>query len=183
MLSRPSTAAACGSLIICPASKEASMPKKNRTPINLVKIATSLANQRALWEPLVSYDPVARYYVRLAREHEFEAWLLTWLPGQGTEWHDHGGSAGAFITLRGVLTERHADVGYGAPQLVPGGRELVAGTLRSFGSRHIHQVSNRGVEPAVSVHVYAPSLVEMHYYEVRGDLLQAATSQLVGVNW
>jgi Cysteine dioxygenase type I len=82
-----------------------------------------------------------------------------------------------------VLTERHADVGYGAPQLVPGGRELVAGTLRSFGSRHIHQVSNRGVEPAVSVHVYAPSLVEMHYYEVRGDLLQAATSQLVGVNW
>jgi hypothetical protein len=38
------------------------MPKKNRTPINLVKIATSLANQRALWEPLVSYDPVARYY-------------------------------------------------------------------------------------------------------------------------
>jgi hypothetical protein len=54
--------------------------------INLVKIATSLANQRTLWEPLVSYDPVARYYVRLAREHEFEARLLTWLPGQGTDW-------------------------------------------------------------------------------------------------
>ena len=44
------------------------MPKKNRSPINLVKIATSLANQQALWEPLVSYDPVARYYVRLAHE-------------------------------------------------------------------------------------------------------------------
>jgi hypothetical protein len=81
------------------------MSKKNRSPINLVKIATGLANQRALWEPLVSYDPVARYYVRLARAQEFEAWLLTWLPGQGTDWHDHGGSAGAFITLRGVLTE------------------------------------------------------------------------------
>ncbi|HEX3198503.1 MAG TPA: hypothetical protein VHR39_13225 [Propionibacteriaceae bacterium] len=67
------------------------MSKKNRSPINLVKIATGLANQRALWEPLVSYDPVARYYVRLAREQEFEAWLLTWLPGQGTDWHDHGG--------------------------------------------------------------------------------------------
>jgi hypothetical protein len=60
------------------------MPKKNRSPINLVEIATSLARQQALWGPLVSYDPVARYYVRLAREHEFEAWLLTWLPGQGT---------------------------------------------------------------------------------------------------
>jgi hypothetical protein len=33
----------------------------------------------------VAYDPVARYYVRLAREPEFEAWLLTWLPGQGTD--------------------------------------------------------------------------------------------------
>jgi hypothetical protein len=65
------------------------MPNKDRSRINLVKIATHLAQQRALREPLVSYDPVARYYVRLAREQEFEAWLLTWLPGQGTEWHDH----------------------------------------------------------------------------------------------
>lgn len=159
------------------------MPRKNRSPINPVEIAASLAKQQALWEPLVSYDPVARYYVRLAREHEFEAWLLTWLPGQGTAWHDHGGSAGAFITLRGVLTERHAEVGYGPPRIVRGGRELVAGTLRSFGSRHIHEVTNRGTEPAVSVHVYAPSLVEMHQYQVRGDLLDVVNSQLVGVNW
>jgi len=65
------------------------MPKKDRSRINLIKIATDLANQRALWEPLVSYDSAARYYVRLAREQEFEAWLLTWLPGQGTDWHDH----------------------------------------------------------------------------------------------
>ena len=59
----------------------------------------------------------------------------------------------------------------------------MAGTLRSFGSRHIHEVANRGVEPAVSVHVYAPSLVEMHQYQVRGDLLHVVNSQLVGVNW
>jgi Cysteine dioxygenase type I len=123
------------------------------------------------------------YYVRLAREPEFEAWLLTWLPGQGTDWHDHGGSAGAFITLRGVLTERHAEIGYGLPRVVPGGRELVSGTLRAFGSRHIHEVTNWGLEPAVSLHVYAPSPVEMHQYEVRDDLLHVVSSQLVKVNW
>jgi hypothetical protein len=72
------------------------MPKKDRRSVNPVKIAIDLAKQRLLWEPLVSYDPADRYYVRLAREPEFEAWLLTWLPGQGTDWHDHGGSAGAF---------------------------------------------------------------------------------------
>jgi hypothetical protein len=35
----------------------------------------------------------------------------------------------------------------------------------------------------VSMHVYAPSLVEMHQYEVRDDLLHVVNSQLVGVNW
>jgi len=45
---------------------------------------TSLGS-RPCGNPLVAYDPVARYYVRLAREPEFEAWLLTWLPGQGTD--------------------------------------------------------------------------------------------------
>ncbi len=78
------------------------MSKKNRVPVNLVQLATQLAAQTSLWEPLVDYDPVSRYYARLARESDFEAWLLTWVPGQGTEWHDHGGSAGAFITVRGV---------------------------------------------------------------------------------
>jgi hypothetical protein len=170
-------------LIICPASKEIAMPKKERRSVNLVNIATDLASQRLLWEPLVSYDPVDRYYVRLAREPGFEAWLLTWLPGQGTAWHDHGGSAGAFITLRGVLTERHAEVGYGPPRIIPGARELVAGTLRPFGSRHVHQVTNQGAEPAVSVHVYAPALVEMHQYEVRGTVLHAVNFQFVGVDW
>jgi predicted metal-dependent enzyme (double-stranded beta helix superfamily) len=159
------------------------MPKKDRSRINIVKIATDLAKQRALWEPLVSNDSAARYYVRLARDLEFEAWLLTWLPGQGTDWHDHGGSAGAFVTLQGVLTEQQTEVGYGAPRIIPESRELVADTLRRFGSRHVHQVSNRGVEPAVSLHVYAPSLVEMHQYEARGGLLHVVSSQLVGVSW
>jgi hypothetical protein len=36
------------------------MPKKDRQSVNLVKIATGLASQRLLWEPLVSYRPVAR---------------------------------------------------------------------------------------------------------------------------
>ena len=31
-----------------------------------------------------------------------------WLPGQGTDWHDHGGSGGAFVVLQGSLVERTA---------------------------------------------------------------------------
>ncbi len=160
------------------------MSKKNRTPANLSAIATRLAAQTTLWEPLVVFDPVSRYYARLAAEPTFEAWLLTWVPGQGTDWHDHGGSAGAFVTLRGTLTERHAAVSpVGDPTIVPGARELTAGTLRAFGSKHLHRVTNDTLEPAVSVHVYSPALVEMNAYAEHGDRLRLVDSQLVGVDW
>jgi hypothetical protein len=69
-----------GFLIITHPSKETAMPKKVKRSVNVINIVTELAKQRLLWEPLVSYDPVDRYYVGLARDPEFEAWLLTWLP-------------------------------------------------------------------------------------------------------
>jgi hypothetical protein len=57
---------------------------------------------------LITFDPWFRPYVRLAGDSGVEPRLLTWLPGQGTEWQDHGGSAGTFLTVRGTLTERQA---------------------------------------------------------------------------
>jgi predicted metal-dependent enzyme (double-stranded beta helix superfamily) len=161
------------------------MSKKNRSAVSLVEVLTRLAEQRALWQPLIRFDPISRHYARLASERDFEAWLLTWVPGQGTDWHDHGGSAGAFITVQGTLTEQQAMVrSDGPPRVVPGRRELPAGALRPFGTKHIHKVTNNALEPAVSLHVYSPALVEMNAYEVvAGDLLRLAESQLVGRNW
>jgi predicted metal-dependent enzyme (double-stranded beta helix superfamily) len=160
------------------------MPKKNRVRINLAQTALRLADQAALWEPLIRYDPVSRYYSRLAAEPHFEAWLLTWVPGQGTDWHDHGGSAGAFVTLRGTLTEQHAKVSpFGPPVIEPVTRELTTGTLRAFGSKHLHKVTNLDLEPAVSLHVYSPALVEMNQYSPDGQVLHLTNSQLIGLNW
>ena len=155
-----------------------------RPRTNLAEVATRLAAQRSLWEPLVAFDPVSRYYARLAAEPTFEAWLLTWVPGQGTDWHDHGGSAGAFVTVDGTLTEEHATVSpFAAPRIVPGARQLSTGTLRAFGTKHLHRVTNRRLEPAVSLHVYAPALVEMNAYAAAGSELRLVRSQLVGVDW
>lgn len=160
------------------------MPTSPHNTVNLAQIATRLAEQRALWEPLIIFDAEERYYTRLAREPEFEAWLLTWLPDQRTEWHDHGQSAGAFVTVRGSLTERYAMVGRdGPPRIVPHTRDLVAGSLRTFGRRHLHQVANLGLEPAVSLHVYSPALVRMNTYRTDGNQLRLASSQLAGLNW
>ena len=155
-----------------------------RPRANLADIATRLAAQRSLWQPLVEFDPTTRYYARLAAEPTFEAWLLTWVPGQSTDWHDHGGSAGAFVTVQGTLTEERATVSpFAAPQILPTARELSAGTLRAFGAKHIHRVSNHGLEPAVSLHVYAPALVEMNAYLPQGTQLRLVSSQVLGVDW
>ena len=159
-------------------------PRPGKIPADLALIATRLADQQELWQALVRYDPVSRYYARLAKEPGYEAWLLTWVPGQGTDWHDHGGSAGAFVTLQGELTEQHAGGGPdGPPRIAPAARVLTTGTLRSFGTRHIHRVTNNGLLPAVSLHVYSPALVEMSSYAVRGDVLELTGIQQAGVSW
>jgi Cysteine dioxygenase type I len=72
----------------------------------------------------------------------------------------------------------------GLPRIVPSFRALPAGALRPFGTKHIHKVTNNAWEPAVSLHVYAPALVEMNGYEVvDGERLRLADSQLAGRNW
>lgn len=160
------------------------MSKKIRTNANISKIATRLSEQVELWRPLVRYDPTSRFYARLAHEPDFEAWLLTWVPGQGTDWHDHGGSAGAFVTVQGTLSERIADVSVdGPPRIVPQTAQLEVGTLRSFGTKHLHRVTNNGLEPAVSIHVYSPALTEMNRYEEHDHLLEHVDSSLVGSDW
>ena len=53
-------------------------------------------------------DPAHRWYQRLLREDDQEVWLLSWLPGQRTGFHDHGRSAGAFTVVQGCLRERTA---------------------------------------------------------------------------
>jgi predicted metal-dependent enzyme (double-stranded beta helix superfamily) len=160
------------------------MSKKNRSPIQLIEVLTRLAGQRVLWEPLIKFDPASRHYARLAAEREFEAWLLTWVPGQGTDWHDHGGSAGAFVILRGALTELHATTSaFTDPAIVGEPRELTAGTVRAFGTKHIHRVTNLALEPAISLHVYSPALTSMTRYEMVGGSLRMLAVEQAGADW
>lgn len=109
-------------------------------------------------------------------------WLLSWLPGQGTPLHDHGASAGAFLVVRGALTERVVAARRYRPV-----RESTAqptgGRARRFGPHHVHQVTNTGDEPAVSVHVYAPRLTEMGTYAVRGGRLVRTGTERAGADW
>ena len=71
----------------------------------LSALTRSLAAQPDLWRPLVQFQESGRWWTRLDAPPGVDVWLLTWLPSQGTELHDHGASAAAFTIVAGTLTE------------------------------------------------------------------------------
>ncbi|MGH3899229.1 MAG: cysteine dioxygenase [Pseudonocardiaceae bacterium] len=149
------------------------------TPINL---AMRLAAHPERWRPLVDYRTDTRWYRLLERLGQHEVWLLSWLPGQGTDLHDHGPASGAFAVAAGTLTE---DVVAAKPGRSPVEvtRELAAGRCRVFGPHYVHRVTNTGTVPAVSVHVYTPKLAIMNRYRVEPGELRHVGVEHAGVDW
>jgi predicted metal-dependent enzyme (double-stranded beta helix superfamily) len=147
-----------------------------------ISLAMALAAHPERWRPLVDYRPDTRWYRLLERTAGHEVWLLSWLPGQGTELHDHGPASGAFAVAAGALTERViAGRKSGAPVEVT--RTLEAGRSRVFGPHYIHQVTNTGTVPAVSVHVYTPGLTIMNTYRLGPTELRRVAAVQAGVDW
>ncbi|NMO55060.1 cysteine dioxygenase [Actinoplanes sp. TBRC 11911] len=142
-------------------------------------IAARYADAPDDWPVAPRYSAAERWYHRLAVAGDHEVWLLTWLPGQGTELHDHGGSAGAFQVVGGTLTEETVAGTRGTLQA----RELSAGTGRRFGTRHIHRITNRSGRPAASIHVYGPALSTMTQYRLGPDGLRVLTVERAGAQW
>ena len=143
-------------------------------------IAARYAATPDQWPVAPRFNPKDRWYHRLAQNADYEVWLLTWLPGQGTDLHDHGGSSGAFQVLSGSLTED--TVTPGTPARITA-RELGEGAGRRFGTRHIHRITNRSTRPAISIHVYGPALTTMTRYRIGAGGLDVVTVEKAGVQW
>jgi predicted metal-dependent enzyme (double-stranded beta helix superfamily) len=158
-------------------------------------LAAALAAASERWLPLVEYRQRSRWTSPLPPRdaaavldrslHEdlagAQVWLLSWLPEQGTALHDHGASAGAFAVVRGTLTERV--VAGGDNGIRDATAELTGGRVRHFGPHYVHQVTNLGPAPAVSVHVYTPRLVVMNTYGIQADALVRTGTERAGVDW
>src|SRR3954463_8270631 len=83
-------------------------------------VATRYAATPEEWPVAPRFNPMSRWYQRLHVADDHEVWLLTWLPGQGTDLHDHGGSTGAFHVFAGTLTEDTLTTPAGGPPRVGG---------------------------------------------------------------
>ncbi|MEV0680300.1 cysteine dioxygenase family protein [Actinosynnema sp. NPDC050436] len=136
------------------------------TPRELRELTSYVAGE--LTTPLLSvldFDAGQRWWARLGLTEGVELWLLSWLPGQGTEPHDHGGAAGSFTVLTGELSEDYRYPGGPVRSTVRG-----VGSSIGFGAGRAHQVTNRGRVGASSVHAYSPPLVPTREYPSLADI-------------
>jgi mannose-6-phosphate isomerase-like protein (cupin superfamily) len=128
---------------------------------DLATIVADLAADPAGWQAKIRFGADDRWWIRLYSDDVVDVWLLTWVHDTGTDLHDHGESAGAFVVVSGELEEvrPHANGGLAATTLRGGDvREIARGT--------IHDVRSPSRVPAVSLHAYSPPLRRMTFYEV-----------------
>jgi hypothetical protein len=109
------------------------------TPQELAAEVRRLTSTPADWVARVRLDPEGRWYEQIHMGDSYELWLISWLPGQSTGFHDHGGANGAFGVVWGQLDEY-----------------TVAGAA----------VSAETGSVAVSVHAYSPPLSAMTRYDL-----------------
>jgi hypothetical protein len=138
-------------------------------PIQLVDFTRFVADEVASGQyPFIDFDAENRWHQRIYRDPSIDIWLISWLPSQGTQLHDHGGSAGAFTVVSGELAEAtYVRNGPRAGTLHE--RTHPAGRSVGFDQRYVHDVRNLSDRPAVSVHAYSHPLTTMTYYDVDDD--------------
>ena len=134
---------------------------RDLTQAELRELATALGARPEAWSDLVSHDPSQRIYEELLRDEHLAVWLICWMEGHDTGFHDHDGSAGGVAVVRGRLREERLRIG-GPPTAA----DIGAGQTFGFEATDIHRVVHPGGAPAVSIHAYSPPLLRMGSYEI-----------------
>ena len=131
------------------------------TTQELVGVSQSVAERRDLWEPLVIADATRRRYRLLLEDDRIDIWVLCWMPGQGTGFHDHDVSSVGIAVASGMVVERQMLLPSGATRL-----ELHPGDTRQGPPGYIHSAGWGAGKPAVSIHSYSPPLLQVGQYKV-----------------
>jgi quercetin dioxygenase-like cupin family protein len=144
------------------------MPTTTLAPSALAGVATQIAAALAVGATAEAWVApgrgAPRAAVRLFVTEDFDAWLLSWPPGTSVTPHDHGESTGAFAVVCGSVSE----VRWQATGRTT--RTLRAGDSITIPPGVVHDVRADG-DAALSVHVYAPPLSTMAYYDDSGHVL------------
>ena len=140
----------------------------------LAHLAGWLGERPELWRPHVRHQSDRRIFHRLVEHPHVTVWLICWMPGHDTGFHDHDGSAGAVTVMHGQVREERLRWAQEPVSAVFG-----AGELLEFGPADIHRIRHHGDEPAVTLHAYSPALRRMGAYvaDAHGRLLRRALDE------
>ena len=127
----------------------------------LAAYVAALAEREDLWRSKVRHDPATRVFESLGIDEHLEVWVISWMPGHDTGFHDHDLSAGAVACVMGEVREWRMRMGG-----EPASRVVPTGGSFTFASNDIHRVTHEGDAPAVTVHAYSPPLRRMGAYTV-----------------
>ncbi len=115
------------------------------------------------WRHLVRHDPDERTYVLLHRDDDVEVYVVCWMPGHDTGFHDHDASAAAITVVDGAVKEERLAL-TGTVE-----SHLGAGDVVTIAREAIHRVRHTVDRPAVTLHAYSPPLDRVGTYEVAED--------------
>ena len=138
------------------------------TRAELRDLVGRLAADPRRWSALVRHDSAQRVFEPVLDLPDVEAWLICWMPGHDTGFHDHDLSSGAVTVVSGSVREERLHVGAPVTAKVYG-----QGETFDFTASDIHRVVHAGDAPAVTLHAYSPRLRRMGAYAVTdGGALQ-----------
>jgi hypothetical protein len=120
--------------------------------------------QPAVWRPLVRLDAGQRHFAQLWRDDHVDLWVISWMPGHDTGYHDHDLSSGAVAVVEGRLVEERLAIGSATRMRLYG-----TGETFDFDAAHVHRMHQPGPGPAVSIHAYSPPLWRMGSYAIDRD--------------
>jgi predicted metal-dependent enzyme (double-stranded beta helix superfamily) len=151
-------------LELAAATREFLPPGPEMSAAELEEVAIAIRDRPELWEPLLVVDAHRRRYRLLFEDDRTDIWVLCWMPGQSTGFHDHDGSDVGIAIARGRIVERQLRLPTGATAL-----EMRPGDTRQGPAGYIHSVAHGAGAPAVSIHCYSPPLMKVGQYRVDAD--------------
>ena len=130
----------------------------------LRELVARIAADPGRWRGLVRRGIPDRHFEQLWRDDHVDVWVISWMNGNDTGYHDHDVSSGAVAVVEGEIIEERLVLG-GPPHRL----RHAAGQVFDFDAAHVHRMRQDSDAPAVSIHAYSPPLWRMGAYATGPD--------------
>src|SRR2546421_6466665 len=117
------------------------------TTAQLLDLVTRIAADPPQWRPLVRFDTSERHFEQLWRDDHIDIWVISWVNGNDTGFHDHDMSQGAVAVVQGEVIEERFRLSGSPHRLVH-----KAGEAFEFDASHVHRMRQDSRERAVTIH-------------------------------